>query len=101
VTVATQATTTDAPPLDQAALRSALETAAGQAATCKKDGDPSGSAVARITFMPSGRVTAAVISGPPFAGTTTGGCIAATLRRARIPAFSGDMVTVSKTITIP
>jgi hypothetical protein len=90
-----------APPIDTAALRAALEAAAAQAASCKKDGDPSGSAAARVTFVQSGRVTSAIISGPPFAGTTTGGCIAATLRRARIPAFSGETVTVSKTVTIP
>ena len=53
-----------------------------------------------ITFAPSGRVTSANISGPPFAGTPTGGCIAAALRKARVPAFDGDRVTVSKTIVI-
>jgi hypothetical protein len=45
-------------------------------------------------------VTSANIGGPPFAGTPTGGCIAATLRRARVPAFEGDMVTVRKTVEI-
>jgi hypothetical protein len=53
-----------------------------------------------ITFSPSGRVTSATIGGPPFAGTPTGGCIAATLRRARVPPFTGDMVTVKKTVEI-
>ena len=53
-----------------------------------------------VTFAPSGRVTSANVNGPPFAGTRTGGCIASTMRRARVPAFSGDHVTVSKTVTI-
>jgi hypothetical protein len=53
-----------------------------------------------VTFAPSGRVTSANISGPPFAGTATGGCIASTLRRATIPPFEGDRITVSKTVVI-
>jgi hypothetical protein len=53
-----------------------------------------------ITFAPSGRVTTATIGGPPFAGTPTGGCIAAALRKARVPAFEGERVTVSKTIVV-
>ncbi|MGC4094289.1 MAG: hypothetical protein QM756_41550 [Polyangiaceae bacterium] len=79
---------------------SALATQAGQASKCRKDGDPSGTANITITFAPSGRVTSANLSGPPFAGTATGGCIAAAMRRARVPAFDGDSVTVSKTVVI-
>jgi hypothetical protein len=71
-----------------------------QASSCRKPDDPTGVAVVTITFSPSGRVTSANIAGPPFAGTPTGGCIASTLRRARVPAFEGDMVTVKKTVEI-
>ncbi|MFZ5889936.1 MAG: hypothetical protein ACOY0T_02620 [Myxococcota bacterium] len=85
---------------DRAAAASALATQAAQASACRKPGDPSGTAAVTITFAPSGRVTSANISGPPFAGTATGGCIAAALRRTRIPAFDGNNVTVSKTVTI-
>jgi hypothetical protein len=53
-----------------------------------------------VTFAPSGRVTSANISGPPFAGTPTGGCIAAALRKTRVPAFDGERITVSKTVVI-
>jgi predicted Zn finger-like uncharacterized protein len=87
-------------PFDRAAAAAALGGAAAQASACKKDGDPSGVASVVITFAPSGRVTSANVSGPPFAGTPTGGCIANALRKARIPAFDGDRVTVSKTIVI-
>jgi predicted Zn finger-like uncharacterized protein len=87
-------------PFDRAAAAAALTTSAAQASACRKDGDPSGVASVVITFAPSGRVTSANISGPPFAGTPTGGCIAAALRKARVPAFEGDRVTVSKTIVI-
>jgi predicted Zn finger-like uncharacterized protein len=87
-------------PFDRAAAATALTAGAAQASACRKDGDPSGVASVVITFAPSGRVTSANISGPPFAGTPTGGCIAAALRKARVPAFEGDRVTVSKTIVI-
>ncbi|MES1186385.1 MAG: MJ0042-type zinc finger domain-containing protein [Myxococcales bacterium] len=87
-------------PFDRAAAAAALNSSAAQASSCRKEGDPSGVASVVITFAPSGRVTSANISGPPFAGTPTGGCIAAALRKARVPAFEGDRVTVSKTIVI-
>ncbi len=87
-------------PFDRAAAASALSSAASQASSCKKSGDPSGTASVTVTFAPSGRVTSANISGPPFAGTATGGCIASTLRRATVPPFEGDRITVSKTVVI-
>ena len=85
---------------DRSAAVAALKGAAAQASSCRKDGDPSGTAVLTITFAPSGRVTSAAIQGPPFAGTPTGGCIANTMRHASIPAFDGDRVTVTKTVII-
>jgi hypothetical protein len=85
---------------DRSAAVAALKAAAGEAAACRKDGDPSGTATLTITFAPSGRVTSANIQGPPFAGTPTGGCIATAMRHASVPAFSGDRVTVNKTIVI-
>jgi hypothetical protein len=87
-------------PFDAAAARAALDASAAQASSCRKPGDPSGVAVVVITFSPTGRVTTATINGPPFAATPTGGCIASTLRKTRVPAFAGDMVTVRKTVTI-
>jgi hypothetical protein len=85
---------------DRSAAIGALKSAAAQASSCRKDGDPSGTATLTITFAPSGRVTSATIQGPPFAGTPTGGCIASTMRHAQIPAFDGDRVTVTKTVVI-
>jgi predicted Zn finger-like uncharacterized protein len=87
-------------PFDRSAAAAALTSSAAQASSCRKDGDPSGVASVVVTFAPSGRVTSANISGPPFAGTPTGGCIAAALRKSRIPPFEGDRVTVSKTVVI-
>jgi hypothetical protein len=85
---------------DRDAARNALASAAAQASSCRKEGDPSGTANLTVTFAPSGRVTSAQLQGPPFSGTPTGGCIASTMRRASVPAFSGDYVTVSKTIVV-
>jgi cytoskeletal protein RodZ len=90
----------DAPPFNKAAAVGALNSAVGQASGCRQQGDPTGTARVVITFAPSGRVTSANLSGPPFAGTRTGGCIAATMRRAKVPPFSGGHVTVSKSVVI-
>jgi cytoskeletal protein RodZ len=86
---------------DRGAASAALGGVVGQAAGCKQSGDPSGTAHVQVTFAPSGHVTVANVSGPPFAGTATGGCIARSFKTASIPPFSGDPVTVSKTVQIP
>ncbi len=78
----------------------ALSVAASQATICKKPEGPWGSGKALVTFAPSGRVTTANVTGAPFGGTPVGGCVANVFRRAKIPAFSGDSVTVSKSFTI-
>lgn len=85
---------------DKVAATNSLSEATTQASACRKPGDPSGMANVTVTFAPSGRVTSATVAGPPFAGTETGGCIASTLRNARVPAFTGDNVTVTKTVVI-
>jgi predicted Zn finger-like uncharacterized protein len=78
----------------------ALSVAASQATVCKRPEGPWGSGRAVITFASSGRVTTANVTGDPFGGTTVGGCVASVFRRAKIPPFSGDPVTVSKSFTI-
>jgi hypothetical protein len=86
------------PPLDREALQSALNDAIVRSQACRSSADPFGSARATVTFAPSGRVTQATISGEPFAGTAIGGCLATTLRSITIPRFSGQPVTIRKTI---
>jgi hypothetical protein len=44
-------------------------------------------------------VTTATVSGT-FAGTPIGGCIASALRSARVPPFSGERVTVKRTVEL-
>jgi predicted Zn finger-like uncharacterized protein len=85
-------------PFNRGAASAALSGVNVQA--CKKPGGPTGSGRVKVTFAPSGSVSAAVIEGPPFAGTPVGGCIAGKFRGANIPAFSGGPVSANKTFTI-
>jgi predicted Zn finger-like uncharacterized protein len=89
-----------APPFSKASAISALTGAAGSAGGCKKPGGPTGTGKVQVTFAPSGRVTTATVMGAPFAGTAVGGCVAGAFRRAKVPAFSGNPVTVSKSFAI-
>lgn len=88
------------PPFDNAAASVAMSQAAQSASTCRKSGDPAGKATVIVRYAPSGRVTSAVVESGPFAGTVTGGCIATTFRKTRVPPFSGDYVSVKKTISL-
>lgn len=89
------------PPFDQSAANSALNEAAAISKSCRRTGDPAGTAQVVITFASSGRVTRSMVSGSPYAGTPLGGCIAQRFRAATIPAFSGESVTLNRTVTIP
>lgn len=88
-------------PFNIAAAKSALISAAANAAGCAKPGGPSGSGKVQVTFSPSGRVTSAQVVSGPFGGTAVGGCVASTFRRARVPAFSGGAKTVAKSFRVP
>jgi hypothetical protein len=90
----------DKPPFDQQAAAQALSQAAQAALSCRKEGEPGGSATVIVRYAPSGRVTSATVESGPFAGTVTGGCIATTFRKALVPAFSGDYMTVRKTVAL-
>ena len=89
------------PPFDTGAAKAALESASSNAASCKKPDGPTGRGKVQITFSPSGRATSANVVEGAFGGTPTGGCVAKIFRGARVPAFSGDPVTVSKSFNIP
>lgn len=86
------------PPFDSALAAITLNEAAQRAGSCRSPSDPRGAAMVMLKFAPSGRVTTSVIEGGPFAGTTVGGCIALAFRGARVPAFSGEPVTLRKTL---
>ncbi len=79
--------------------RQALEDASQRAAGCRTIDTPAGAARIAVTFAPAGNVTAAVIESGPFVGTSAGGCVAAKFRTVRVPAFTGEPVTVHKSIS--
>jgi predicted Zn finger-like uncharacterized protein len=91
--------TSSAPPFDKSAAIAALSAAAGNAQSCKTPDGPTGSGKVSITFMPSGRATNTSVSGD-LAGTAVGGCVARLFRSSKVPAFSGDAVTVSKSFSV-
>jgi hypothetical protein len=85
-------------PFSPEAATTALEQARGAAQACRAGDDPPGTAKVLLTFAPSGKVTTATVTGRSYSGTPTGSCIARSFRSARVPAFDGDFVTVSKTV---
>ena len=87
-------------PLNRASALTALSKAANSAMSCKRDGGPSGTGSASITFSPEGPVASVSLSAP-FAGTPVGNCIQTVFRSAHVPAFSGSSVTLSKSFRIP
>ncbi|HYQ05226.1 MAG TPA: zinc-ribbon domain-containing protein [Polyangiaceae bacterium] len=84
---------------DKNAAVAALSAAAASAASCKTADGPTGSGKVSVTFAPSGRATATSVAGD-LAGTEVGGCVARLFRAAKVPPFSGDPVTVSKSFTV-
>jgi hypothetical protein len=84
---------------DAGAAKTALTAAANSASSCKEAGGPTGSGKVSITFAASGRPTSVAVTGE-LAGTTVGSCVAKLFRAARVPAFSGDPVSVSKSFSV-
>ena len=91
--------TSDAPAFDKNAAVAALGAAAASAGSCKTPDGPIGSGKVSVTFAPSGRATATNVAGE-LAGTEVGGCVARLFRSAKVPPFSGDPVTVTKSFSI-
>ncbi|HYP76251.1 MAG TPA: serine/threonine-protein kinase [Polyangiaceae bacterium] len=87
-------------PLNRGAALAALGSAASAAAACKRDGGPSGSGSASVTFSPDGPVKSVTVSAP-FASTAVGQCVANVFRGVRVPAFSGSSITLPKSFQIP
>ena len=89
----------DGAAFDKNAAVAALGSAAASAGSCKRADGPTGSGKVSVTFAPSGRATATSVAGE-LAGTEVGGCVARLFRSAKVPPFTGDPVTVSKSFTI-
>jgi hypothetical protein len=87
-------------PFNAKAARLAVDRAAARAKSCKDARDPAGSVSATVTFAPSGKVSEVAITTPRYANTKTGTCVASRLREARVPEFSGNPVTVKKSLLV-
>lgn len=67
--------------------------------SCKRTDGPTGAGHVKVTFQPSGSVSAVEVEAP-YAGTATGACIAQRYRGATVPAFTGGPLAVGKTFAI-
>ncbi len=86
--------------LDVAAAQQGLDEAARASAGCKSENGPVGVARVIVSFAPSGRAAAVSVVGSPFAGTLEGECIAAKFRAIQVPEFTGDRVTMYRSVKI-
>ncbi|HEX9297639.1 MAG TPA: hypothetical protein VF881_17475 [Polyangiaceae bacterium] len=86
--------------VDDEALQVAVAQATERAKGCRIEGGPTGVAHVSVTFAPSGDVIGANVQGSPFAHTLEGECIAAKFRALHVPPFSGNDVTVRKSVSI-
>jgi predicted Zn finger-like uncharacterized protein len=84
---------------DASAAKTVLTAAAANASSCKQADGPTGSGRVSITFAPSGRPTSVAVTGD-VAGSSVGSCVAKLFRQTRVPAFSGDPVTVAKGFSV-
>ena len=85
---------------DVNAANKALAAATFETAKCREKGGPAGKATIVVTFEPSGKVASATVSDAPFAGTSSGSCIAAAMKRVMVPPFSGSPGTVTKVLSL-
>ncbi len=81
---------------DAAAATSLVRSALGAATQCRGDFGPGNLPVA-VTFAPTGSVTNASVTGPPFLGSPVASCTARILRRLRVKPFRGGARTVTAT----
>jgi hypothetical protein len=86
-------------PLNRASALTALSAAAGNAASCKRDGGPTGVGSVSVTFSPDGPVKSVNVSAP-FGGTAVGNCVQTVFRNVRVAPFSGSAITLSKSFRI-
>lgn len=87
------------PPFDANATSTELARVAARVSACKVPGGPSGAGRARVLFQMSGVVASAAVS-PPFHGSPSEACLLELFRSARVPAFGGQPVIVTKTFRI-
>ena len=87
---------TPAAPFDRAAAVRAMGISV---AGCKRAEGPTGPGRVKVTFQPSGAVSAVVVDAP-YAGTATGVCIAKRYASVSIPAFADHPLSAGKSFVI-
>jgi predicted Zn finger-like uncharacterized protein len=87
-------------PFNMGEAKARLAAVAGAVQSCKKAGGPTGTGRVVVVFAPSGAAQSASVTGDPFEGTPTGGCVANHFRAVRVPAFAGGAFSVAKSFTI-
>jgi hypothetical protein len=64
---------------------------------CKATNAQKGEGHVTITFLPGGAAQHALVDKGPWVGTPVAKCMAKAFKKAKVPAFKGDAVTVGKT----
>ncbi len=86
--------TEEAAPFDKTAAASVL--ASIDLTKCKSTNAPRGEGHIMVKFTPAGTATEAVVDKGPWLGTPVAKCIGKEFKKAKVPAFSGDVVQVGK-----
>jgi len=90
----TPPTSEDAAPFDKLAAANVLSNI--DLVKCKSTNAPRGDGHIIVKFQPAGTATEAVVDKGPWVGTPVAKCIAKEFKKAKIPAFAGDVVQVGK-----
>jgi hypothetical protein len=84
----------EAAPFDKTTAASVL--ASIDLSKCKTTASPSGEGHIMVRFEPAGSATEALVDKGPLVGTPVGKCVAKEFKKAKVPAFSGEVVQVGK-----
>ncbi len=88
----------EAAPFDKAAAANVLSSV--DLAKCKTTNAPRGDGHIMVKFEPAGSATEAVVDKGPWVGTPVAKCIAGAFKKAKVPAFAGDVVQVGKSFRL-
>src|SRR4051812_37369026 len=81
-------------PFDRQAAASVLSSV--DLVKCKSTNAPRGEGHIVVKFTPAGSATEAVVDKGPMMNTPVAKCIAKEFKKAKVPAFKGDVVQVGK-----
>ncbi len=87
-------TSEEASPFDRQAAASALSSV--DLLKCKSTNAPRGEGHIIVKFQPAGTASEAVVDKGPWVGTPVAKCIAREFKKAKVPAFAGEVVQVGK-----